>query len=60
MERLASCYNDKIIAPLKDHMFPSFVQKFRDNVKKEAMELKVYIEIGMIQFRLLNYEVSRQ
>jgi len=40
MERLASCYNDKIIEPLKDHNKPKFVKAFRLDVKRLAMKLK--------------------
>ena len=40
MERLASCYNDKMIEPLKDHIHPNFVKAFRLNVKRLAMKLK--------------------
>ena len=40
MERLASCYNDKISEPLKDHNKPKFVKAFRLDVKRLAMKLK--------------------
>jgi hypothetical protein len=40
MERLASCYNDKMIEPLKDHLKPDFVKAFRLDVKRLAMRLK--------------------
>ena len=40
MERLASCYNDKMIEPLKDHMWPNFVKAFRLDIKRLAMKLK--------------------
>ena len=40
MERLASCYNDKIIEPLKDHIKPNYVKTFRLDVKRLAMKLK--------------------
>jgi hypothetical protein len=40
MERLASCYNDKIIEPPQDHLAPSLVKGFREDVKRLAMKLK--------------------
>ena len=40
MERLASCYYDKMIEPLKDHIIPNFVKAFRLDVKRLAMKLK--------------------
>ena len=40
MERLASCYNDKMIEPLEDHNKPDFVKAFRLDVKRLAMKLK--------------------
>ena len=40
MERLASCYNDKMIEPLEDHYSPKFVKAFRLHVKRLAMKLK--------------------
>jgi hypothetical protein len=40
MERLASCYNDKMIEPLEDHNKPEFVKAFRLDVKRLAMKLK--------------------
>ena len=40
MERLASCYNDKMIEPLEDHSAPKFIKAFRLGVKRLAMKLK--------------------
>ena len=40
MERLASCYNDKIIEPLKDHNKPDYLKAFRLDVKRLVMKLK--------------------
>ena len=40
MERLASCFNDKMVEPLKDHNKPNFVKAFRLDVKRLAMKLK--------------------
>ena len=39
MERLASCYNDKILAPVKDHMYPGFIALSREKVRKKAAKL---------------------
>ena len=40
MERLASCYNDKILVDPKQHDSPSHVIHFRNKVKKMAMAIK--------------------
>ena len=39
MERLASCYNDKFIEPVKDHMSPISIKKLRDRVRIMAARL---------------------
>ena len=36
MERLASCYNDKMLAPIEDHMYPEIVAQNREKVRKKA------------------------
>ena len=40
MERLASCFNDKIYAPVGEHYQPSFIKKFRTEVKNMAKDIK--------------------
>ena len=40
MERLASCFNDKIYAPIDKHYQPSFIKKFRTEVKNMATDIK--------------------
>ena len=40
MERLASCFNDKIYAPVGQHYRPSFIKKFRTEVKNMATDIK--------------------
>ena len=39
MERLASCYNDKMIEPAKNHLFPKNIKKLREKVRKKAAKL---------------------
>ena len=40
MERLASCFNDKIYAPVDQHYQTSFIKKFRTEVKNMAKIIK--------------------
>ena len=40
MERLASCYNDKILVDPQKHYSPSHVIHFRNKVKKKALAIK--------------------
>ena len=40
MERLASCFNDKIYSPVDQHYQPSFIKKFRTEVKNMATNIK--------------------
>ena len=39
MERLASCYNDKMISPVERHMYPEIIAKKRKKVRKMAAKL---------------------
>ena len=40
MERLASCYNDKILVDPQKHLYPKLIIRFRHEVKKKALKIK--------------------